>query len=262
MKIDFDLTANDYAKHRAGFPNEFFKRIFDEKIVETGNSLVDIGTGTGTLARGFASRGCRVTALDPSRSLMDQAKELDKLAGVTIEYRLASAEETGLPDLYADVVTAGQCWHWFDSPKAAQEVKRILKPNGKVIIAYFDWLPLKGNIAEATEKIIQKHNPNWKMGGGLGIHPQYTRDIAEAGFVDIRTFSFDIDVPYSHEDWRGRIRASAGVGASLSPENVAKFDLELKEMLENRNQLKVQKEAGAEAVLQIQHRVFAIIAYK
>jgi ubiquinone/menaquinone biosynthesis C-methylase UbiE len=60
--------------------------------------------------------------------MLEQAKELDKRSGVEIEYRIAKAEATGLPDASFDIVTAGQCWHWFDRPTAAQEVKRILKP--------------------------------------------------------------------------------------------------------------------------------------
>ena len=66
MNVNFGLTAEDYAKHRAGFPDVFFARVFNEGIVREGDSLVDLGTGTGTLARGFAQRGCDVIGLDIS----------------------------------------------------------------------------------------------------------------------------------------------------------------------------------------------------
>jgi len=256
MNVNFGLTADDYAKHRAGFPDAFFDRVYADGFVKPGASLLDLGTGTGTLARGFALRGCRVTGIDPAAEMLEQAKEMDKLAGVEIEYRVAKAEATGLPDSSFDVVTAGQCWHWFDRPKAAQEVKRILKPGGTVIIAHFDWLPLTGNVVELTEQLIVKYNPAWKFGGGLGIYPQWLHDLGEAGFADIRTFSFDVDVQYSPIAWRGRIRASAGVGASLMPEQVERFDSELKQMLEAQN----QASAGKEALLFIPHRVFAVTA--
>ncbi|MEM7033289.1 MAG: SAM-dependent methyltransferase, partial [Chloroflexota bacterium] len=60
-------------------------------------------------------------------------------------------------------------------------------------------------------------------------------------------------VAYTHQAWRGRIRASAGVAASLSPPNVAHFDAELKQLLET------QFPANP---LQVPHRVFALIAQK
>ena len=107
----------------------------------------------------------------------------------------------------------------------------MLKPGGTLVIGHFDWIPLPGNMVEATEKLIEKHNPKWKFGGGLGIHPQWPRDMAVAGFKNIETFSFDLDAIYTHEAWRGRIRASAGVGASLAPEAVAAFDDDLRAML-------------------------------
>jgi SAM-dependent methyltransferase len=256
MNINFGLTAGDYAKYRAGFPDVFFDRIFSDGFAKAGASLLDLGTGTGTLARGFALRGCRVIGIDPSTEMVGQAKELDTLAGVNIEYRVAKAEATGLPDSCFDIVTAGQCWHWFDRSKAAQEVKRILKPNGTIIIAHFDWLPLRGNVVDRTEKLILKHNPNWAGAGGLGMYPQWLRDLGEAGFLHIQTFSFDVDVLYTPEAWRGRIRASAGVGASLSPEQVDRFDAELKQMLDGENQASVK----SDAVLHLPHRVFAVTA--
>ncbi|HET7143063.1 MAG TPA: class I SAM-dependent methyltransferase [Anaerolineales bacterium] len=264
MNVNFGLTADDYAKHRAGFPDELFERVFSQGIVKAGYSLVDLGTGTGTLARGFAQRGCKVIGLDISAQLLEQAKDLSEQAGLSIDFRFAKAEETGLPDDTFDVVSAGQCWHWFDRQAAATEVRRILKPNGRVVIAHFDWLPLKDNIVDATEKLIQKYNPKWyeTSANGFGLYPEWLRDIGEADFLDIQTFSFDLDVPYSHEAWRGRIRASAGVGASLSDEQVGKFDLELKSMLEAQEQLGLGKVAGLHPVLKFPHRVFVVHARK
>lgn len=264
MNVNFGLTAEDYVKHRAGFPDSFFDRVFDNGLIQENASLVDLGTGTGTLACGFAQRGCNVIGLDISAPMLEQARDLSEQAGLNIEFRFAKAEDTGLPDDSFDMVSAGQCWHWFDRSAAALEVRRILKPRGCVVIAHFDWLPLKDNVVDATEKLIQKYNPQWyeTSANGMGLYPQWLRDLGEAGFIDIQTFSFDMDVPYSHEAWRGRIRASAGVGASLSDEEVGRFDSELKSMLEARDQNEVKSDANSLPMLQIPHRVFVVHALK
>ena len=251
LTADFGKTAADYGRHRAGFPDAFFDRLAAMNIVRAGIRALDLGTGTGTIARGLAIRGCDVTGLDRSLPLMEQAAELDREAGVTVKYVNAPAEATGLDAASLDLVTAGQCWHWFDRPRAAAECRRLLKSGGRLAIAHFDWIPLPGNVVEATEKLIERHNPKWTLGGGTGVHPQWLRDVSVAGFKNLETFSFDVDSIYTHEAWRGRIRASAGVGASLSPEQVAAFDEELRTMLAQR---------FPADPMPVMHRVWAAIA--
>jgi SAM-dependent methyltransferase len=183
--------------------------------------------------------------------MLQAARALDADAGISVEYRVARAERTGLPDAACDVVTAGQCWHWFDRPRAAAEVARILRNDGALVIAHFDWIPLAGNVVRATEELIEQRNPAWKMGRGLGVHPLWLRDLGEAGYRELETFSYDMQVPYTPEAWRGRIRASAGVGASLSAEQTEGFDRELALLLASR---------FPGALLPIPHRVFAVVA--
>lgn len=250
MIVDFGKTSKDYSRYRIGFPPAFFDRLAAFGIGQPGQRVLDLGTGTGTLARGLALRGCRVVGSDIAAAQMEYARQLDQVAGVTIEYRVAPAEDTGLPSASFDVVTAGQCWHWFDRPRAAAEIQRVLAPGGHLVIAYLDWLPMRGNVVEATEALIVRHNPWWTYLGGVGIHPEWVRDVAEAGFRDIETFSFDVDLPYSHEAWRGRVRASAPIAATLTADQVERFDLEFQALL--------AQDFPAEP-LHIPHRVFAII---
>lgn len=249
-RIDFGKTAADYARHRAGFPEQFFDRLSAIGVIRPGLTALDLGTGTGTIARGLARRGLHVTGLDKSEALMDAAKQLDAEAHVGVRYVKAAAENTGLAAGAFDLVTAGQCWHWFEREKAAAEARRVLKPGGRLVIAHFDWIALPGNMVDATENLIRAFNSEWNLWGGTGIYPQWLRDMAIAGFRQIESFTFDLDVPYSHEAWRGRIRASAGVGASMPPEKVERFDAEL---------AKILRERFPEPMTAL-HRVFAAIA--
>ena len=247
---NFGKAAEDYGTFRAGFPESIFDRLAEFRVGLPEHTVIDLGTGTGSLARGFALRGCKVTGVDADPRMIDQAKKLDRESEVSIRYVEAKAESTGLDSGVADVVTAGQCWHWFDQPLAIAEVIRLLKPSGNLVIANFDWLPLDGNVVEATEELIMHYNPNWQFGGGIGMYPHYLPALSEAGMQIIQTFSYDMDVPNAPEAWRGRIRASAGV-AALEADSARKFDSDLLGLLSRR---------FPSSVLEVPHRVFAIVA--
>ena len=191
-----------------------------------------------------------MTGLDIAEGLVERAAQMDAEAGVSIEYVVAPAETTGLPDREFDVVGAATTWHWFKKGDIEREVHRLLRPGGRLVIVWFSWIPLPGNLVEATERLIVAHNPQWSLGGSLGIYPAVTRELTIAAFTDMETFSFDTHVPYSHEAWRGRVRASAGVGASLPPDGVACFDSELRDLL---------LRDFPEEPLRVLHRTFAII---
>ena len=249
-RVDFGKTAEDYGRYRAGFPEALFERLAGYGLGLPGQRVLDLGTGTGALAREFARRGCKVTGLDPAEPLLQEARRLDRQAGVAVRYVLGRAEETSFLPGSFDVVTAGQCWHWFNGPKAAVEVRGVLVPGGWFAAAHYDWLPLPGNLVAATEELILRHNPAWRFAGRNGFHPECVRDAVVAGFGGIETFTFDQAALYGHTAWRGRVRASSGVAASLQPDQVAAFDADLAGLLAER---------FPEDPLAVPHRVFAMV---
>jgi SAM-dependent methyltransferase len=248
---DFAATAADYGRYRAGFPESIFDRLAEYGVGRGGQAIVDLGTGTGSLARGFAMRACHVVALDHGLPLLIEALRIDQEVGVEVDYLQARAEHISLAGHAADVVTAGQCWHWFDRSLVVPEIVRLLKPGGRLVIAHFDWLPLPGSVVAATERLILAHNPTWGMADQCGIYPQWFRELGHAGFHGIESFSYDVDVPYSHEAWRGRVRTCGGVGAAMQPEQVERFDRALAALLAER---------FPAAILHTPHRVFAVLA--
>jgi len=251
--VDFGRTASDYARYRQGFPAQWFDTLIQQKIIKRDDRVLDLGTGTGSIARGLALRGLVTVGLDPSEALIEQARNLDAALKLETNYIIGKAEKTGLPSESFDVITAGQCWHWFKATEVTQECLRLLAPGGSIIISHFDWLPLQGNVVEATEKLILKFNPQWPMSGGTGLYPRWLTDLAMAGFRLIRTFSFDTDVAYKPEAWRGRIRASAGVKASLLESQVEEFDSALEKTI---------KKDFPEEILSIPHRCWTVIGLK
>ncbi|MCP3920775.1 MAG: class I SAM-dependent methyltransferase [bacterium] len=251
MGVNFGRTASDYGRYRKGFPEKLFVRLDQLGVRVHGRRIADLGTGTGNFARELARRGARVTGIDRAAELLEVARELDAAADVAVEYGVGDAANTGLPGESFDVVTAGQCWWWFDESATLAEVQRLLVPSGLLVIAAYDWLPLQGNVVEATEALIRSFNPEWDLGGGNGLHYKWIEQVTRAGLRDVESFSFDVLEPFTPDGWRGRIRASAGVGASLSPAEIERFDAALAELLSER---------FPEDPLAVRHRAFAVVA--
>jgi SAM-dependent methyltransferase len=245
--IDFGRTAADYERHRPGFPDEFFDRLETLGWIRPGFKALDLGTGTGSIALGLASHGLIVTGLDISDELLEVARQRAAAEGSRTRFITGRAEATGLADESFDVVSAGQCWWWFDSDLAAAEAKRTLVPGGRLLICDFSYMPLLGNAAERTEELILEHNPGWPKAGWRGVHPEQVMALDYGGFADVESFSYDVAVPFSHEAWRGRIRTCNGVGSALDAAAVERFDADLAQLLEN--------EFPGE--LSVPHRLFA-----
>jgi SAM-dependent methyltransferase len=250
--IDFGRAAGDYERYRPGFPDGFFDRLEREGWIAPGRRALDLGTGTGSLALGFAARGLEVTGLDIAPDLLDAARRSAADRGFAATFLEGRAEETRLPAGSFDLVSAGQCWWWFDADRALDEANRVLDSGGRLLICDFSYLSLPGNVCARTEELILRLNPGWPKAGWRGVHPEQVHALDVGGFREVQSFSYTVDVPFTPEEWRGRMRTCSGVGSSLDAGQVARFDVELTELL--------AREFPGE--LAVPHRVFATSGVK
>jgi len=221
--VDWGKTSADYAAHRPGPPESFYERLRALGVGLPGQRILDLGTGTGVLARAFAARGARVAGVDVAEEQVAMARALGGAAGLTLDLRTSPAEATPFPDASFDVLTANQCWLYFDRERAIAEARRLLVPGGTLVTSHFSWLPRKDPVAAASEALILEHNPRWTAAGWSGVIPACPSWAAPR--LRVRAmFFYDEPVPFTREGWRGRIRASRGIGASLAPDAIARFD--------------------------------------
>lgn len=222
--IDWGQTTEDYARYRPGPPPSFYEKL---KALDVGlphQTILDLGTGTGVVARELSERGvARVVGTDISEAQVNMADELASKAGLTAHFQVAAAEKQPFGDRSFDVITANQCWLYFDKIKVIPEVKRLLRPGGVLVTSHFSWLPRVDAVARQTEALILKFNPQWTAANYSGEVPAFP-EWAQGQFRLKGMFYYDEPVPFTQESWRGRIRACRGVGAALPADEVKKFD--------------------------------------
>jgi len=92
---------------------------------------LDIGCGTGNYTNEFAQKGFSLIGIDPSAEMLNTAKAQN----CNIDWRFGSAAETGLADESIDgIIACLTIHHWPDLFEAFQELHRILKSGGKIIV--------------------------------------------------------------------------------------------------------------------------------
>lgn len=229
--FDWGLTSKEYAKYRDIYPQEFYDRIVQRNLCTRGQHVLDLGTGTGVLPRNLYCQGAQWTGTDISENQIAEARRLSEESGMEITYLVCAAEDINFPEKSFDVITACQCFFYFDHKKTAPVFARILKENGRLLVLYMAWLPFEDRIAGASEELVLKYNPNWS-GAGETRKPVFIPDAMKEYFDLVSHEEFDLKVPFTRKTWHGRMKACRGVGASMTETEISAWETEHKKMLE------------------------------
>ncbi|MDE7191786.1 MAG: class I SAM-dependent methyltransferase [Clostridia bacterium] len=247
--FDFGRTSEYYAKYRDIYPQEFYDKLLQRDLCVKGQKILDIGTGTGVLPRNLYKYGGEFVGIDISANQIEHAKILAEQSGMDIDFDCVAAEKANFADGTFDVITACQCFTYFNHKVLAKLLADILKTNGRVVVLYMAWLPYEDAIALKSEELILKYNPTWSGCGEVRRNIEIPPDYQKYFNIEYREV-FDLDVPFTRESWHGRMRACRGVGASLSQEDIAKWEEEHIAILRNdAPQEFVVKHYGAICVL-------------
>ncbi len=147
----FSGKANVYAHHRPLYSQQALDLIRREINITDDTLIADIGAGTGIFTKQLSSLGCRVAAVEPNEDMRSHIKNTAPEAEIVS----APAEKTGLPDHSVSLITVATALHWFDQALFAEECRRILTADGKVLIIW--------NLTDKTADIVkQLHELNLK----------------------------------------------------------------------------------------------------
>ncbi|MCX6956314.1 MAG: class I SAM-dependent methyltransferase [Verrucomicrobia bacterium] len=168
----FSGVAGRYADFRPHYPAELFDYL--ATLAPRDATVWDCAAGNGQATRGLAQRFAHVVATDASPEQIVAAPALPN-AG----FRVALAEESGLPDRSVALVTVAQALHWFDLPRFYAEVNRVLRPGGVLAVWAYGVNRVEG---AAVDALVQEF-----YGGLLGPYWPPSRKLVETGY---RTLPF------------------------------------------------------------------------
>ncbi len=218
--------AGDYARFRPSYPGAVVDRILDLAGLappRPGALAVDLGCGTGISSRAFAARGLRVVGVDPNGTMLAEARA----AGGGPEYREGEASATGLPDGCADLALAAQAFHWFDVGPTLAEVRRILRPGGR--LAVFWNLRRRGlPFLDAYETLLGRYSREYdELARDRGALDRLRARAEVIDRVDLRHEHADL---LDRESFLGRVRSASYVAHGV--EDRAGFERDLGRLFE------------------------------
>ena len=228
--FDWGKTSADYAKYRDIYPDIFYEKIVQRKLCIRGQKILDLGTGTGVLPRNMYRYGAKWTGTDISENQIAEAKRLAAESGMDIDFQSVATEDVSFADNYFDVITACQCFWYFDHEKVMPKLSAMLKPDGRLLVLYMAWLPFEDKIAGASEELVLKYSPDWS-GARETKKPIHIPEIVYEYFDMVGHEEYNVAVPFTRESWHGRLRACRGVGASLSKTELERWDREHRALL-------------------------------
>ena len=227
--FDWGKTSEDYARFRDIYPPAFYSKILDRHLGIQGQRALDVGTGTGVLPRHLYRFGAKWTGIDSSPNQIEQARLLSRQ--MNIDYHVVSVEDASFPDACFDVITACQCFCYFDHQRAMPNLHRMLKRDGSLLVLYMAWLPAEDAIAGASETLALQYNPAWS-GAGETMHPIAIPACYQEGFRLAYQEEYQFTVPFTRDSWHGRMKTCRGIGASLPPEKLAMWECEHRQLLQ------------------------------
>lgn len=230
--FDFGKTSIDYARYRDIYPHQFYQKLIDKNLCVDGQKVLDIGTGTGVLPRNLYKYGASFVGVDIAENQITQAISLAKQDNMNISFMCMPAENIDFPANSFDVITACQCFTYFDHKTLAPKLSRMLKCGGRFIVLYMAWLPFEDEIAGKSEELILKYSPNWTGCKETRKQIFIPDDYTEYFSVESNEI-FDLNIPFTRESWNGRIKSCRGVGASLNDNEIEKFNIEHMNLLKD-----------------------------
>jgi len=123
FKDHFSVAAHEYDRYRPAYPPALVD--FLAGVAPARAAAWDCATGTGQAAVALARRFRRVIATDASAAQVEHAVPHPR-----VEYRVARAEDSGLPPQSVELVTVAQALHWLELDAFYAEVRRVARPGG------------------------------------------------------------------------------------------------------------------------------------
>jgi len=213
--MPWDLVSAAYADEVVPMFEKYARDALRFAGVESGQHVVDVATGPGTLAFRAAELGARVSALDFAPEMIRQLQSRAQRDGVaSIEARVGDGMALPYDD---DTFDAGFSMFGLiffpDRDRGFRELRRVVRPGRRVVVGSwtpFDRVPLIQEVFAA----LKEQMPSLPFGQGrapIGLADDFREEMTNAGFsnVEVHEVGYELEAPSLAEYWAHTTRTMA-----------------------------------------------------
>jgi ubiquinone/menaquinone biosynthesis C-methylase UbiE len=222
-RAGFATSAESYERLRPTYPPGAIDWIAEQLRLGPSMTVLDLGAGTGKLTRLLRERSGSVIALEPLESMRSQ---LRAALGPEVDVREGTAETIPLPDASVDAVAAAQAFHWFDGPRALEEIARVLRPAGALALMWNRWArddPLQVALDDLQHSVRPEGVPEYATG-------TWSRAFESAPFVLRAQRHFPHAQYLTREQLMERVTTISYI-ATLSPQSLQSLRRQVESLL-------------------------------
>lgn len=242
----FNGKASYYTAGRPAYSEKLIECLYSNGFSEK-SVIADIGSGTGIFARQLLANGSTVYCVEPNSDMRSAAEaglsSFDKFFSVN-----GTASDTTLEDNSIDFITCAQAFHWFNVEEFRAECKRILRPNGKVILIW-NTRDMEAPVNRECAAVCQKYCPAFQGFNG-GINNNEERIIQFFG-GDFEIKAFENNLEYDEDKFINRMLSSS-YALSSADSQYQKYIDELKSVF---------KQNSTNGILTLPNATVAYIGY-
>jgi SAM-dependent methyltransferase len=195
----FQAGAAAYELARPGYPDQAVALLRDEVGVGPGTAVLDLAAGTGKLTRRLVELGASVVAVEPVPAMRAQLEAVLP----DVEVLDGAAEEIPADAASVDVVAVAQAFHWFDAPAALDEIARVLRPGGRLVILWNErdeatpWVAEMSRLIRWHERTVSRYQ-----------HVDWAAIVGASGrFTPLEERTVEWDQPMTRDLLADRVRS-------------------------------------------------------
>ncbi len=189
-----------YQQYRPDYAADALLYLKEKLGIGPGAAVADVGSGTGIFTRQLLLLGAIVFAVEPNPDMRMEAER--QLAAFPGFHSIAGRDSgTTLPDQSVNLVSAAQAFHWFEPAAFRQECRRILKPNGKVLLVW-NQRDHSSPVNQISKAVFAEYCPDFKgFSGGMSQRDARIENFFPNGY---ELLQFAYPIYYSREGYIGR----------------------------------------------------------